>query len=66
MRTKCAASCRQCTGGDTTGGDTGDGTTGGATCRNKDIDCEAWARRGECTRNPYYMRPNCCASCQGR
>ncbi len=65
MLTNCAASCRQCTTGGTTGGDPG-GTTGGTTCRDSNTSCAAWARSGECSRNPAYMLTSCCASCKGR
>lgn len=27
-------------------------------------ECENWARRGECRRNPGYMHLNCAASCK--
>ena len=35
----------------------------GATCEDRSQHCVAWAARGECTRNPGYMKPNCCRSC---
>jgi hypothetical protein len=27
-------------------------------------ECESWAKRGECRRNPSYMLLNCAASCK--
>jgi hypothetical protein len=32
---------------------------------NNHPSCEAWAARGECSVNPNYMWPNCCAACSG-
>ena len=33
------------------------------TLTDKNQYCADWARRGECTRNPNYMLPNCALSC---
>ncbi|XP_059148413.1 zinc metalloproteinase nas-13-like [Physella acuta] len=35
-------------------------------CRNiwNDTDCEPWAKRGECDRNPVWMKENCRKSCK--
>lgn len=33
-------------------------------CRDNDYRCSSWARRGECQRNPRYMRLNCKRSCR--
>jgi len=44
------------------------GTPSGAasgSCSDKNTNCAAWARRGECTKNPGYMLTSCCASCNG-
>jgi len=38
-------------------------TGGGGSCSDSNTNCSAWARNGECTRNPGYMLTNCCASC---
>jgi len=32
-------------------------------CVDKNSSCASWASRGECTKNPGYMKPNCCKSC---
>ena len=36
-----------------------------ANCRDSNTNCRSWASRGECNRNPAYMKVNCCASCNG-
>jgi hypothetical protein len=36
---------------------------GGGTCQDTNNYCSYWASIGECSRNPGYMLPNCCASC---
>ncbi|XP_071092898.1 zinc metalloproteinase nas-13-like [Haliotis cracherodii] len=53
------------------GGDGGDGGDGGSvtqapvtgTCVNMNANCEAWAGRGECQRNPSYMTVYCQKAC---
>ncbi|XP_065064807.1 zinc metalloproteinase nas-13-like isoform X3 [Rhopilema esculentum] len=35
----------------------------GNICADRHGSCRNWARRGECRRNPAYMRSNCCRSC---
>lgn len=36
----------------------------GGSCRSdRNRLCRYWAGRGECSRNPSYMRQNCCKSC---
>ncbi|XP_064645760.1 uncharacterized protein LOC135499048 [Lineus longissimus] len=32
-------------------------------CFDKNRDCENWAKHGECTRNPVYMKRNCEKAC---
>lgn len=32
-------------------------------CVDKNWNCFQWARMGQCTRNPTYMKPNCPKSC---
>lgn len=34
------------------------------TCRDQNYNCGNWARRGECYRNPRYMRVYCKKSCR--
>lgn len=34
-----------------------------AKCEDLDPSCAAWAKNGECTKNPYWMKPNCGKSC---
>jgi hypothetical protein len=49
-----------------TGGGTGTGGAGGGgggECSDKNQYCAYWASIGECSKNPNYMLPNCCASC---
>ena len=33
-------------------------------CKDTDKDCEYWASRGECKKNPNWMLNNCKRSCQ--
>lgn len=33
-------------------------------CVDKSIYCASWANRGECVKNPRYMKPNCMKSCK--
>ena len=33
------------------------------TCEDKNSQCGSWANRGECQKNPRYMRPYCQKSC---
>lgn len=33
-------------------------------CADKKSQCAVWAKRGECTKNPRYMLPNCRRSCK--
>lgn len=42
------------------------GSAGGVACSDDDglgSDCETWAARGECSKNPNYMHVKCKASC---
>ncbi|RCN24264.1 shTK domain protein [Ancylostoma caninum] len=32
-------------------------------CCDKHPSCASWARRGECSKNPKWMLPNCQLSC---
>ena len=32
-------------------------------CTDNNVNCSSWAETGECTKNPTYMSPECCASC---
>jgi len=32
-------------------------------CEDKNQQCSSWAERGECSKNPAYMLPNCAKSC---
>jgi len=55
-------------GGETGGGETGGGggTGGGSAgpnCVDKQTSCQAWADRGECSKNSRYMIPNCPKAC---
>merc|ERR1719223_1714839 len=34
-----------------------------AECTNKNDSCSLWAGQGECTKNPTYMKTNCCDAC---
>jgi len=48
-------------------GDTGSGGGGGDDnkyCVDFNSKCKSWAGRGECTKNPKYMNPNCRKSCK--
>ncbi|KAK3787877.1 hypothetical protein RRG08_022170 [Elysia crispata] len=33
-------------------------------CKNKNASCDAWAKRGECSKNPNYMHENCKKACK--
>jgi hypothetical protein len=33
-------------------------------CEDKDRNCPSWASRGECQKNPKYMKKNCPKSCK--
>jgi hypothetical protein len=33
-------------------------------CEDKDRNCPSWASRGECEKNPKYMKKNCPKSCK--
>jgi len=46
---------------ETDGGDSGNN----GNCKDTNLQCADWAKRGECTRNPDYMKKSCCASCNG-
>ena len=35
----------------------------GCSCMNYDGNCEGWAARGECTKNPDYMLNKCQKAC---
>ena len=35
----------------------------GILCQNGHVECEKWAQRGECTRNPGWMVKNCAIAC---
>ena len=35
----------------------------GILCQNGYIECDSWAQRGECTRNPGWMIKNCAIAC---
>lgn len=41
----------------------GGGGGGGGSCQDTNTNCAYWAGIGECNRNPDWMRPNCCESC---
>lgn len=41
----------------------GGGGGGGGSCADNDRNCNYWARRGECNKNPNYMLVNCKKSC---
>jgi len=42
----------------------GGGGGGGGGCEDLDEHCRYWAERGECHRNPDWMKENCCKSCK--
>ena len=38
-------------------------------CQDSRFECNGWARQGECSRNPTYMKSNCkksCGLCSGK
>merc|ERR1712002_97614 len=42
----------------------GKGGTGGGGCVDLNKYCGPWAKRGECQKNPDWMKKNCCKSCK--
>ena len=37
-----------------------------AQCEDKNEKCLSWAEKGECSKNPFWMWKNCCASCKSK
>ncbi|EOD30983.1 hypothetical protein EMIHUDRAFT_99258 [Emiliania huxleyi CCMP1516] len=35
-----------------------------AECNDSNPACKIWAAKGECAKNPFFMRKNCCWSCR--
>ena len=35
-----------------------------AECNDSNPTCKNWAAKGECAKNPFFMRKNCCWSCR--
>ena len=49
----CRESCDLCLGGD----------SANSNCTNNNKYCNAWAKNGECTKNPNYMLKDCKKAC---
>eukprot|EP00112_Aurelia_sp_Birch-Aquarium-sp1_P003667 Seg1413.5 transcript_id=Seg1413.5/GoldUCD/mRNA.D3Y31 product=Hemicentin-1 protein_id=Seg1413.5/GoldUCD/D3Y31 len=59
MLAKCKRSCNQCKSAPRVGSI----VVKAQDCKDMNVYCSAWAKRGECSRNPRYMLPNCKKSC---
>merc|ERR1712151_380312 len=44
-------------------GPSSSGSDGEERCTDEDSQCVAWAKEGQCSSNPEYMRQNCKSSC---
>merc|ERR1711963_544919 len=62
MLMMCKQSCNNCDGSEGQKPPKGTGGSGG--CKDLNMLCAEWAKRGECTKNPGYMLQACKQSCK--